>query len=129
MPVKKIVAIGGGEMGRPGTQVETEAIDRFIVSLVEKEKPAIAFVPTASNDSRGYIITVYEHYRKRLGCKFKEIMVKEMESDIESVRAKILSSDIVYVGGGNTLKMMKIWRKTGFDKVLREAYEAGIVLA
>lgn len=51
-------------------------------------------------------------------------MVKEMESDIESVRAKILSSDIVYVGGGNTLKMMKIWRKTGFDKVLREAYEA-----
>lgn len=116
-------------MGRPGTQVETEAIDRFIVSLAEKEKPVVAFVPTASGDSRGYIITVYEQYRKRLGCKFKEIMVKEMESDIESVRAKILSSDIVYVGGGNTLKMMKIWRKTGFDNILREAYEAGIVLA
>lgn len=52
-----------------------------------------------------------------------------MESDIESVRAKIMTSDIVYVGGGNTLKMMKIWRKTGFDAILREAYENGIVCA
>ena len=42
---------------------------------------------------------------------------------------KIMSSDIVYVGGGNTLLMMRIWRRFGLDKVLKGAYEAGIVLA
>jgi len=40
-----------------------------------------------------------------------------------------MSSDIVYVGGGNTLLMMRIWRRFGLDKVLKGAYEAGIVLA
>ena len=78
--------------------METEAIDRFILSLTEKEKPVVSFVPTASNDSRGYIISMYEHYRKRLGCKFREVLAKEMETDMESVRNKIMTSDVVYVG-------------------------------
>ena len=38
-------------------------------------------------------------------------------------------SDIIYVGGGNTLKMMKVWKKTGVDKMLKQAYEKGIVLS
>lgn len=37
--------------------------------------------------------------------------------------------DIVYVGGGNTQYMLEIWRKTGFDVVLRNAYQKGVILA
>lgn len=127
MPIRKIVAIGGGEIGRPGQPVETEAIDRFALSLTGKEVPIVSFVPTASGDSRGYIITAYEHFKKRLGAKFREVLVSEMENDFEKVRQKIMTSDMIYVGGGNTLQMMKTWRRTGFDLLLREAYEAGIV--
>ena len=32
------------------------------------------------------------------------------------IEEKILSSDIIYVGGGNTLKMMIAWRKQGATK-------------
>lgn len=129
MPTRKIVAIGGGEIGRPGQPVETEAIDRFALSLTGKETPIVSFIPTASRDSRGYIITAYEHFKKRLGAKFREVLVSEMENDFEKVRQKIMTSDMVYVGGGSTLHMMKTWRRTGFDLLLREAYEAGIVCA
>ena len=41
----------------------------------------------------------------------------------------IVGSDIVYVGGGNTLRMMKIWRKRGVDEILRAAYKKEIVLS
>src|SRR5439155_19093128 len=33
-----------------------------------------------------------------------------------------------FVGGGNTANMLAIWRVHGFDEVLREAWEQGVVL-
>jgi len=45
------------------------------------------------------------------------------------IERKILSADIIYVGGGNTLYMMRVWRRLGVERLLRTAYEEGIVLA
>src|SRR5207244_1520834 len=39
-----------------------------------------------------------------------------------------LAQDILYVGGGNTANMLAVWRVHGFDAVLREAWERGVVL-
>ena len=50
----KIVAIGGGEIGRPGFPVETTKIDKEIIRLTGKSKPNLLFIPTASSDSEGY---------------------------------------------------------------------------
>ena len=37
--------------------------------------------------------------------------------------------DLVYVGGGNTLSMLAVWRAHGVDTALRAAWEGGVVLA
>ncbi|MDR0369187.1 MAG: Type 1 glutamine amidotransferase-like domain-containing protein [Candidatus Peribacteria bacterium] len=42
---------------------------------------------------------------------------------------KIFKTDIIYVGGGNTLMMMNKRRKYGIDKLLKQAAEQGIVLS
>ena len=34
-----------------------------------------------------------------------------------------MNSDIIYVGGGDTLSMINLWKSTGFDKVLKEAWQ------
>jgi dipeptidase E len=47
----------------------------------------------------------------------------------KTIRSKILSADIIYVGGGNTLQMMRIWRRLGVGKLLIAAYKNGVVLA
>ena len=39
------------------------------------------------------------------------------------------AQDAIYVSGGNTANALAIWRVHGFDAILREAWEAGIVLA
>ena len=36
--------------------------------------------------------------------------------------------DAIYVGGGNTLNMLAIWKEQGIDKVLQKALKKGIVL-
>ena len=43
----KIVAIGGGEIERPGYPIETEEIDREIIRLSGKKHPKVLFIPTA----------------------------------------------------------------------------------
>jgi peptidase E len=44
------------------------------------------------------------------------------------LRQLALSHDAILVCGGNTANMLAVWRLHGFDRILREAWEAGIVL-
>lgn len=55
-------------------------------------------------------------------------LVDEPPSQRE-IKSRMFSADILYVGGGNTLAMMRLWRRLGVDRLLRAAYEQGIVLA
>ena len=45
--------------------------------------------------------------------------------DLESF---VLAQDVVYVGGGNTASLLAVWRAHGLDRILRRAWEEGIVL-
>jgi dipeptidase E len=44
------------------------------------------------------------------------------------LRELALNHDVILVGGGNTANMLAVWRVHGFDAILREAWEAGVVL-
>ncbi len=46
----------------------------------------------------------------------------------DDLRAFTLAHDLIVVGGGNTANMLAVWRVHGFDSILREAWESGIVL-
>jgi len=123
--MRKIYAIGGGEISK----LETLEIDREIVKATGKEKPAALFIPTASGDAQGYIASFHRVYGEILGCKTDMLLLVNHETAYAEAKEKILGSDIVYVGGGNTRKMMKIWTECQVDKLLMEAYEKGIILS
>ena len=127
--IMKIVAIGGGEIGRPGYQIETEEIDREIIRLTGKKHPKALLLPTASGDSPLYWETFKKYYGQKLGCKPDVLYLFNGNSSSKEIREKILGSDIVYVGGGNTLRMLKRWRKLGIDKILEEAGKNGVILS
>jgi dipeptidase E len=125
----KMVLIGGGEIGRPGTKVETTKLDRETIKLTEKKHPKLLFIPTASSDSEGYMEVVEKHFGKRLGCKVDSLLLFRNKYSRAEISKRILKSDIIYVGGGNTLKMMKRWRRLGVDNILRKAFRKGIVFS
>lgn len=129
MVIHKIVAIGGGEIGREGYQVETLAIDKEIIRLSGKKHPRLLFLPTASNDSDTYIAAARKHFMGRLGCDFGTLCLVKEASPKRIIEKKIREADIIYVGGGNTMKMMQIWRRYGVDKLLYQAYNQGKVMS
>ena len=79
--MKKIIAIGGGEIGRPGTEIETEEIDMEIIRLSGKKHPKLLFLPTASGDHSGYIEVVRKYFGERLGCDVDTLyLVRQISS-------------------------------------------------
>jgi dipeptidase E len=120
---QKIVAIGGGDI-RTG---QTLFIDQEIVRIANKAHPKLLFIPTASDDHAGYINSITQHFQN-LCCRVNSLCLISSKPDSREIENKILGADIIYVGGGNTLKMMNLWRKLGIDKLLAQAHQAGTVL-
>ena len=119
-----IVAVGGGSIRR----METEPIDREIIGLTGKRKPRALFVPTASSDSASYVRHFERVYGEHYGCSTDVLALLGSTPDPRVVADKIDRADIVYVGGGNTLVMMRRWRRLGVDRLLRNAHARGAVL-
>ena len=119
-----IIAIGGGDIRTR----ETAPIDREIIRRSNKKHPKLLFIPTASSDSQNYWKHIQEYFGDFLKCKTDALFLLKEKPSKTRIRRKIESADIIYVGGGNTLMMMRLWRRLGVDKLLRFAYANGTVL-
>ena len=122
MVKRNIVSIGGGGFGR---SIGDLKIEKYIISLSNKKSPKICFIPTASGDSDLYKLNFYRAFSK-LNCITSHL---DFFSRTENFKEIILEQDIIFVGGGNTKSMLAIWRDWGLDKVLRAAYESGIIMS
>ena len=136
--MRTIVAIGGGEIGRKkeledGTikiyPVETTAIDKEIIKLSGKLNPKLLFIGTATGDNPTYIEAIQEHFGKSLDCQVDTLNLVTEELSLKIIVEKILTADIIYVGGGNTQFMQDTWAKHGVLPLLRQAYEKGTILS
>ncbi len=123
-PIKKIIAIGGRKI----RTADTLTIDKEIIRLSQKKHPKLLFIGTAMSDSDLYWQYIDKYFGKKLGCKTDNLKLIKGKPSAEGIKEKILSADIIYVGGGNTLKMMKVWRRLGVDKLLKTAWQQGTVL-
>ena len=121
---RTIIAIGGGNIRTR----QTVPIDREIIRRSNKKHPNLLFIPTASSDSEEYWDHIQEYFGNYLKCKTDVLyLINEQPSKVR-IREKIEWADIIYVGGGNTLMMMRLWRRIGVDTLLRSAYANGTVL-
>lgn len=129
----KIIAIGGGEMGRPHENsgfypIETLSIDKEIVKQSKKKNPKLLFLGTASNYSESYFKVVQKHFSK-LGCKVNNLRLIKDELSHKEIEKQILFSDIIYVGGGNIEQLLTTWSKFNLKIVFEKAYQQNIILA
>lgn len=113
---------GGGFLMEP----ENPLLDEFLLNLSGKPRPRICLVPTASGDSDSYALRFYKSFPDAR-CEATHLAL--FRRSIRDLRAHLLAQDVIFVSGGNTANMLAVWRVHGVDKILREAWESGVVLA
>jgi dipeptidase E len=126
---RHIIAMGGGGFSM---EPENPLLDDFVLELARRarrirgRKLRIAFVPTASGDNDSYLHHFYRAFRP---ARAEASDLALFDRDIRDLRGFVLAQDVIYVGGGNTANLLAVWRVHGLDRVMREAWRRGVILA
>ena len=118
---RKIIAIGGGGF----THQLDESLDQFVIDQSKKVKNKIGFLATASKDDENKINLFYKRYQNTKS----ELSHFNLTSATDGFSEWILNKDIIYIGGGNTVFMLNIWKKNKLENIFKDAYEKGIILS
>jgi peptidase E len=120
MAERQIVGLGGAG----STEEETRRLIEHVVGLAEKSSPKVCFVPTAVGDDADSVLRIYG----LLPAQARTSYLPFFPWPPDDLRRFALDQDVIFVGGGNTANALAIWRVHGFDEILRDAWEGGVVL-
>lgn len=112
----RVVAIAGGGLD------SNRELNLHTIKLADKEKPNVLYIGTASRDAEGNIEAITKEFCF-LGCEVKSLCLYSKKYDEKETDMLLAWADIIYVGGGDTISMMKIWKQYGVDKKLKQVYE------
>lgn len=117
---RQIVALGGG-----GFMMEPDnpRLDDYILGLARGRDSRVCYVPTATGDNDRLVTSFY----RLLGSRCRASHLPLFTSDVMPASER-LDVDVIYVSGGNTANMLAVWQLHGIDRLLRAAYERGVVL-
>lgn len=123
-----ILATSGGFQGSGRGMFDWQVgpIIRHALELSGAQRPRICYVGTASGDSAMGTAAALEAFA-RAGLRGSHLALFTMPN-VEDVRGHVLAQDVVWVGGGSVANLLAVWRAHGLDPVMRDAWEAGVVL-
>ncbi len=92
-----------------------------------RERPRVLYLGLAHGDAESRQLKAMKMF-SNLGCdtSLLTFFPFEMKRDYA---AEAMAADLIYVGGGNTPGMIAVWRDSGFDRALNDAWRNGSVLA
>ncbi|MER5754148.1 peptidase E [Streptomyces sp. NPDC002088] len=127
-PEPTILATSGGLRVGGRTRVLFDALVHHAVDLsgVHGRRPRIMYVGTAIGDAEHFTARATEAARVA-GFDLTPLHLFPMPN-LEDVEGAVLDQDVVWVMGGSVANLLAVWRVHGLDRVMRRAWQAGVVL-
>lgn len=113
MSRQTIVGIGG---------FPNEPMLEYVLGLARGRR--LLYVPTAQMEDPAWTVEWYGRLRGLVDMT----PLRFNPWPPQGLRELALGQDLILVTGGNTANALAIWRVHGFDAILREAWEDGVVL-
>lgn len=121
-PIPQIVTLGGGGFSM---EPNNPMLDDYALRLTRRKTPRVCYLPTAGGDNADYTNRFYAAFRWPRAVASH---ISLFNRDAEPLRERLLSQDLIYVGGGNTANLLAVLRTHGVDRILHDAWRRGIVL-
>jgi dipeptidase E len=100
-----------------------ETLLEYLLGLAPGKR--LLYVPTAGMEDPARTVWWYDRLRGRAEMTHLQFFPWPPSG----LRELTLDHDVVLVTGGNTANALAIWRTHGFDEILREAWQQGVLLA
>ena len=123
---RHVVAFGGLPW-RNSLPVGRQAFRDYLCGLTGRPGPRIAVLTTASGDEPAGAAQDCGWFEGG-GAEVGHLALFPMPSVADS-EDFLLSRDLIFVGGGSVANMVAVWRVHQLDRILRAAWQAGVVLA
>ena len=123
-----ILATSGGMVASRRLRWEVGPLTEYSIDLagVDGRAPRVCFLATATGDNPGVVYSFYEAAQHR-GLQPSHVALFPMPN-LDDVRGHLLAQDVIWVGGGSVAGLLAMWQLHGLDDILREAWQAGVVL-
>ena len=123
-----ILATSGGIVWGEHTKWAVGPLTHHAVELagVGGRAPRVCYVPTAAGDSAEWIHHFYD-MAQTAGWHGNHLQLFTMPN-VADVTEHLLAQDVIWVGGGSVAGLLAMWELHGVGEVMREAWEAGVVL-
>ena len=98
------------------------------ISLAATTGPAkICYIPTAIGDAPDAV----KHYTEKFTDRPEEFSALTLfaQPSVPDIRSHLLAQDVIFVEGGSVANLMAVWRVHGLPEIMRECWEAGVVLS
>ncbi|MQA79155.1 MAG: peptidase E [Streptosporangiales bacterium] len=124
----QILATSGGLKMRPGVRFldRGELLDEAI-RLAEVPVPKVCGLFTALGDDAATIARWHDAVGVKADVHTSHVTVFDMPNH-RDYRSHLLAQDVIWVCGGSTANLLALWRVHRIDEILRECWEAGVVL-
>lgn len=97
-----------------------KSLDEVSVALIPNAKDY--YIERARNFKVGDLV----EYMQQLGLKVEVIDLRDY-SDADTLKKKLAGHDLIWAMGGNTYMLRYEMRRSGFEKIIGELLEAGVV--
>ena len=117
--MKTCILIGGNS--------EELDIDKKIIELSKKDNPNFLYIGLANSyaDSRyDQIKKIYKNYN----CNTKYLKKSNVINNPKLVEEKIKEADIIYIDGGDTIKLLDYVKNYEIESLLKDAYSKGTIM-
>ncbi|MBQ6163488.1 MAG: Type 1 glutamine amidotransferase-like domain-containing protein [Clostridia bacterium] len=116
----RIIAMGGGFGGD-----DAVSLAKKVMEMSGKPTPRYLQIPTTGYDfADGGSIALFA----KMGCEVDVLYLTHAYMTEQIIAEKIRSADLIYVPGGNLKFVADVWKKTGADRYLREAFDENKIL-
>jgi peptidase E len=126
---RHVLAIGGirmpGEGQAPGARMP--ALIAHAIMLSGRNAPRVCLLNTAMGDDPASFLRMY-WLLSDSPARVSHLQLFPMPSTADPA-GQLLSQDVILVGGGSVANMLAVWRTHELDRLMRAAWQAGIVLA
>jgi peptidase E len=129
---RQVFAFSGVLEPRPGERGNRPLIEHVLsLGAARRQEPGpvrLCYLPTAVGDDPA-AVSAYERVLGGRDDVVLSVLRFFPRPSLPDLRTHLLTQDVVLVEGGSVVNLMAVWRAHGVPQLLRECWEAGVVLA